>query len=60
MNMANRVRKRIRKSRGYLTAERLACSLRTDIRTVKKTLAEMEKTGEVTLTTWERLIHMDK
>ena len=60
MNIEKRVRRRIRKSRGYLTAERLAASLRTDIRTVRKTIGEMEKTGEITLTTWEKLIHLDK
>jgi hypothetical protein len=60
MDMEEMVRKKIRRGGGNLTPMRLASSLRTDIRTVKKALGEMEKAGEITLTTWEKVIHLDK
>jgi DNA-binding transcriptional regulator YhcF (GntR family) len=60
MNMEEMVRKKIRRGGGNLTPVKLASSLGTDIRTVKKTLGEMEENGEVTLTSWEELLHRDK
>lgn len=60
MNLRKKIKEKINKNNDYVTAGQLAHSLRTDIGTIKKTLYEMNRTGEIKLTTLEKIINRGK
>lgn len=60
MELEKEITAKIRKTRGIMTPEKLAHTLKTDIHTIKDNLKNLQKTGQIKLVTWENLLETGK